>query len=318
MRFIFFTFICGLTASSAFAQTPPAAPQIPAPIIDLKPGSEVVIRWSNGNEAKLMRSALNDKVLAVPLQVTENLCVPSRTDISCFYDIAARFYQLAVVWTKHSDPVKVGKIVETDRSYPGQPIEFRPVKEDVSLFTNERAFAPIATQGMPLDHLRCDDFSWMPGVMNPSAPRAIRIIRWESELMFPNPETNVNENRPVAGFMGAQLESINDKTMVIRSVRHLTGLFSILPPVTGTASLTFALPKTSTGFTPLCQVTAKSDFALVVAMVRNLSDFNGFAPYIWGSDESAIKASRKRNSDATNFELFKALSKDGKAARDAK
>ncbi|MES2962986.1 MAG: hypothetical protein V4760_03785 [Bdellovibrionota bacterium] len=200
-----------LTAGSANAQSNPGAGQL-----DFTPGKPLTMSWDDGRVATLRVTSLTiPKQLGISFQVFDNDCTSAK-GMKCIYRSSFRNHWAQFVWTKHSDPSKIGSIVQKKSSNGVEPLE-----ESIMSTGLESKFLPELTQGLLPTEIECADFSWLPtGTLN--APANLMIDRWEAETMFMNEETGNTENRTFGGAVNLELSSKAPNVLKIDRVGAFT------------------------------------------------------------------------------------------------
>lgn len=207
-----------LTAMSfALLSGPASAQNTPgAGVFDFTPGKPLTMSWDDGRVATLRVTSLTiPKQLGISFQVFDNDCTSAK-GMKCVYKTSFRTFWAQMVWTKHSDPTKIGSIVQRKSTNGPEPLE-----ETVTTLGLESNYLPELSQGLPPTQIECADFSWLP-TETKNAPAKIEIDRWEGEAMFPNPETGNTENRTVVGAVNLELSSNGPGAMTIDRIGAFT------------------------------------------------------------------------------------------------
>jgi len=180
--------VLALAMAAPLASAQVSFPAPDKPTLTMIAGQPVKAVWSNGNEAemKFARSA----VIKVPVdfQVHENLC-NGVTGNKFYVVFQIRTDRLIWIWSKNSDPAKVGKAVV---------FKFGAIEDPLvrfSFVTNAYRFRyQDLLMGLPHDELQLQDLTWLPGFTN-GALKPFTIATWTSEAMIRNGQTDLPENR---------------------------------------------------------------------------------------------------------------------------
>lgn len=193
------------------------------PRLKLDPGQPVIMEFSDGRQADLKMVPLETDVLSVPFVISDNNC-SNRQGMICIYKFKLRRLFFAMIWTKHPDPERLGKILKSkeNSSSSSEDQNVQELKIDV-LMSGLESKKNLYNSGLPKHQIVCDDFSWLP-TQTKSAPSSLKINRWEGEFNFENLETAANENRPASGAYGVIFNRLDSKTVEVSDVLSWKGL----------------------------------------------------------------------------------------------
>lgn len=277
----------------------PSPPNGGATVIEEK-GTPFQVRWLDGRVATLMISHGRPPEFRLPFEVTENTC-NGRERIVCNYLPSFEIVRYQLKWTIHPDPEKVGADVSFVFSGPdGNKFKY-PVSDLKILSISSKSFTPILASRLGEDLFVCSDYSWLPGGSGSVPPSSVALNRWETESMFENPETGLQENRSNGGAIGVELEAVEGDRLKISKVEAFTSRSTNTSLVEGDL-ISWILGQPGGQY---CQYTLKVD---LTAAEKTVNEFlvnppKDFVPYIVGSDECSSGAV---DCLSTQFRNFKA------------
>jgi hypothetical protein len=303
LKFIFITGLMLALSALAYAGDPVQPDQELPTVID-HPGQPITFKWNDQYEATLKVSTVDSPMFHVPAKVNESFCGPNQGMV-CTFDLIVRQKYYFLAWSKNPDPSKINERLRAH--FPQFPNGAGDRDLEVSqLVFGSEIYAPKLRAGLPPTTLTCGDYSWLP-TGTPQAPNDLRVTRWDTEFMLPNPETSVNENRILEGAMNVDFKKNSQGSLTISNIGYLT-----LTPVTNLGLiigdvLSWSLKK-SDGET--CQASLIPDIASL-RQAADVFDKNRIDPkketnlYRDGDDE-ALKAG-KILSLTTQFESWSAI-----------
>ncbi len=108
-------------------------------------------------------------------------------------------YKLQLVWKVHPNPEKIGKLLKRDNS------DIFDQREVIS-YTGKIKH-PDILKDIKNPEMTCSTWDWL-------APNSqqIDLLDWSIEVMLPNPETLLNENRTFRSYQNMTLTKINQTT----------------------------------------------------------------------------------------------------------
>jgi hypothetical protein len=237
MRILFALLTIGVSLGvGAFAEeaADPFAPVVtdlvvvPDIVLENKIGAPVLLKFKDGREAvlKIRRHQIYD--LKMPLNITENTCADLQT-LKCDYSINVQFNWLVFIWTKNPDMNKIGKAVY----YQPEGTSAKIVSAENSIFSDV-VDTPIQTLAPTLPHssLTCPRYDWLPE-NGKDAPEKIDIAIWTQELMVPNRDTGMSENRTVTTANNVIFNKNKSEILVLQNVGGRGGSTNISELVLG-------------------------------------------------------------------------------------
>jgi hypothetical protein len=210
--------------------------------------------FDQNREAQIFKSHADPTSLKINFEVSENLCVQSYKKPKCYYQVGVSQDHLSLLWTKHTDPSKIGKIVKIVKSKKFD-LEFVP-----STFANKFMQSSTDSRFQP-DEIVCDDYGWLGVDLNTS--KKIRISSWHSEKMSTNSQTGLKENRTSLSAENVEFVFENNK-LVLNNIGKITfaNLFGILALLPGGTSTTFRIDQ---GPGSYCQISLSQNLASAAA-----------------------------------------------------
>lgn len=175
-------------------------------------GQPLVISFADGREAVIKMYSITHPRLSVKFKITDNTC-SNRQGMQCALKLELRTFHMTPVWTKNPDAGRLGKSL-VRKGPPEQSLE-----DSVGAFSGLTAgeVYPSLTEGLPLNELECEDWSWLPGGKK-HPPKTLHISHWAAETNETNPETKFNENRIASGAYGMDLVKSSPKSMLVKKV----------------------------------------------------------------------------------------------------
>ena len=158
-----------------------------------------ILKLSDGREARLVSFDYPQTKINMRLDVTENACDVPHGIPECSLAFIPKIQMLAIIWSKHSDATKVGKVVQVRyeqsssgnvKTY-GEPQDFyKQIDIGMEDILYRGGTSPDDSEKTRLvckskdyfDHLTSDDGNFI-------------LANISSEFNLPNSETRVNENR---------------------------------------------------------------------------------------------------------------------------
>lgn len=263
-----FKLIC-LALLAAFANSAPA-PR-PKPILQKVKGQPVLAIWPTGDTAELRLNRNPLLRVTVPFQVTENECT-GKVGAQFNFIISYRIDRFRWMWTKHTNPAKVGTPVRTK---PGMLIE-----QKVNLTNPSHLFIRDLGDEFPRDTLEIADASWLPE--QEQTLKDFTINTWFSEQMITNPENGTSENRIAADVINLQVVRDDATHARIEAVDSIDVTFFRGLPITvgDVVTWVFALPNRT------CQISMKPDLgAKDQQMTKYQSQLTeDTSTYLWQQD----------------------------------
>lgn len=267
-------------------------PFVPAP----RQGEPLRLTWQDGRQAILR--IRRTRVVQIPLKmaVTENLCEETgpRPPANCVYRVATQNSTIDLAWENHPDSSKVGQTVKSvyvnsDQSRSETRLETQDFASATSKMIN-----PHVSPDSLFDELVCEDFRWLTGADNGSAPEQLTMDAWSSELMAENPETGENENRVIGSGYGMKFVKVGPQTLRLVGARALSSHFGGQPTIFG--DVISVIMRQKNGET--CQITIKPNLGEVTQVAAQVqADAEREAQYVPVTDfeTPAIKGFLENN-----------------------
>ncbi len=245
--------------------------------IQRKNGEEIVVTFADDKVAIVQLTKHKPVIAKVPFQVTDSSC-STRVGALCQIHGGVAVDTFSLVWTKHPDATRIGKRVFVKSPFPAAPPE-TPLDASFLYSLPEKAKYPILASSVPNSKIVCTDYSWLPGEPK-SAPAQVKLTRWDVEMMFRNPETELMENRTLALGSNLELKANSEGELEIQSKGVFVGqLFELFFG----DNWALVLPHPDGDY---CHATLKADNSKFIDSLAGLGTPAGPAtPYIWGSDE---------------------------------
>lgn len=283
MKKLFFGAILVFT-NPAFAELNPE-PTID-PKVTAEDGKPIVATWKDGREAESKIRIVPSLTGNIPLSIYENSCTGITTN-KCVFTFGVTAYQVHMQWTKHPDTGKIGKTLTYQYQGSSTKTDFVAPLANSILVPAEKVRRPIAAKSVPDDHLSCEDYKFLPN--DPMQAPFTRIIRWENEIMFNNPETDGTENRSIGGALDLELVPHADRSALLIKVHggYVSALQGSNPLFAGDIlSLTLRDKNQK-----ICQIGIKPDLSGLSNLANNyLANLpTNYEPYALGRDEFTPK-----------------------------
>lgn len=214
MRQFFARIALLLLSAPVVAQTPNK------PVITRVQGQVATAIWEDGREAQywVHRGAHFPGV--IPFKVSENGCRIGAIGAEFTATWHLRLDRLAWVWTKHSDPSKLGRVLEAQ--FPGGMKQ--PLSNFAFITHNTLHIYPdLGLSPLPRDLYQFADLSWLPGMESGLSDFTIEL--WNSEAMIPNSQTGVSENRVVGGGSRIAMSKVAADQVEMNQVGSIYSLF---------------------------------------------------------------------------------------------
>lgn len=175
----------------------------------VKPGESIKLIVDAEREATLYLSHTEPYSINYKVEIAENLCVAEFKIPSCSYRAGATMDHLAMRWSKHNDPTKIGQTVNFIQKYvqkdgtpildnAGKPSVFTKLLEQANVVRvfGSKFIGFDNGVNIPADELTCDSWDWLGSALRPDAGILnLQIDTWSSERMSSNAETQINENQ---------------------------------------------------------------------------------------------------------------------------
>jgi hypothetical protein len=256
--------ICGL----AFADTVDIYVPTSQPSLVLTAGQSIIYKLDELHEAALQLSHSEPYTIQSKVDIAEDLCADQYTTPACTYKLDFANDHLVLVWTKHPNVSKIGKVVQAQLNYDGGKGSLRPVDLNVgSSFTTQFLGQKPDDRFHP-DEIACDRYDWLgDGFQSTTIPEKLKINIWSAELMLPNSETGISENRSylnAEGVLFIQSNSIFKLTSIDRLISMGNASSTTLLPIGNISTLQMVNPTTKAR----CQISLSHD---LVGAARSLN-----------------------------------------------
>jgi hypothetical protein len=223
--------------------------------------------FKDGRTATLIVENGEVRRLKVGLKPVENTCQPEIVMPDCEFNLALSQVRVALVWTKNSDPQRLGQILKYKKTNNEQPES--DLEED---FKDENLISAFMSQNqLPIDglsqhktYLSCRNDLWLKDFVRNDGSVVFESI--SSELMFENFETRISENSTLMELYQPKFETTSSMGWELKSFLKSFGLIQNGDPFLSTQVSHFVLKKTSGDN---CHVAFTSD---VSGIRQNLSD----------------------------------------------
>lgn len=213
----------------------------------------IVMSFSDGRRAISVLKGPVELSLETPFQVTENLCFPEVVKPRC--DLLIHYFsaEISLIWDRHPDSAKIGKIVLVK---PSMAADFTSRIYDhfgnvpfQDAYNSDNDFFDRTT--LRAGGLKCSSYQWFSGIANPTQVNFKTVL---DEFMFDNSETGMNENRVLASYHDAKYEYDLTQKMFISQGKNPKIDFRI--PVGETLSFIMERPSQINSAGEICQITA--------------------------------------------------------------
>lgn len=189
---------------------------------------DAVFVFQDGREAQLFYGPNSSMIGQIKLQQVENTCGYEMKPANCVVEGYFLNMKFQLEWTKHSDPQKIGQVVErvslnSEDSEP-EKIESDRFLTDITyqkMFNNK-------PQDFPKYKLKCDQTEWIKNINE--SHKKVMFSSITAESMIENFETRVNENQTIAEIYNAQFNLISDNTYELSNYKHSSSMFSSQDP----------------------------------------------------------------------------------------
>ncbi|MGZ3774553.1 MAG: hypothetical protein ACXVCY_12275 [Pseudobdellovibrionaceae bacterium] len=162
---------------------------------------------NDGREMTIYEYIREPKQIQIKLRQIENTCIPDQELADCIFNLDLAPFHYFFVWTKHTDPSKVGTFVNFETAKVSSILSY------YEIFKNEdfnSMFKP--------DRLSCSNYNWTEGLPK-TKTNSIIIDSWSNEAMFPNAETKVNENQTQNAAFDIELQPNKDNQFEVVNVK---------------------------------------------------------------------------------------------------
>jgi hypothetical protein len=217
--------------------------------------------FDQDREAKMFRSHADPVVFKIDFEITENLCASSYQKPTCHYKAGFSKDHLSILWTKHPDVSKIGKIVVAKAHFnSADPNGFSPFNLDSefvqSTYANQFIGEP-SDQRFGRDEIICDSYDWLG--FDVKVSKKVLMPSWHVENMFANSQTGINENRTSSSAENVEFIFDNNK-LILNHISKVTfanafGLVVLLP---GGTAVTAHVDQ---GSNNLCQISLSQNVA---------------------------------------------------------
>lgn len=213
----------------------------------------IVMSFSDGRRAISVLKGPVELSLETPFQVTENLCFPEVVKPRC--DLLIHYFsaEISLIWDRHPDSAKIGKIVLVKSSAsPEQTNRMYDYFGNIPFQDSNNSDNDFFDQStLRAGGLKCSSYQWFSGIANPTQVNFKTVL---DEFMFDNSETGMNENRVLASYHNAKYEYDLTQKMFISQGKNPRIDFQI--PVGETLSFIMERPSQINSAGEICQITA--------------------------------------------------------------
>lgn len=198
---------------------------------------EVVFVFYDGREAQVFYGPSGSFTAKVKLQQLENSCEydlkPANCEVEGFY----QNFKIQMQWTKHSDPQKIGRVVERVNS--GEP---ERLENDllVTSLTYQKTFDD-KPKDYPKYKISCDQTQWIEKARTSAKSALFSAVT--SEFMLENSETNVNENQTFAEIYSARFDAVSLNSYILSTYQYSRSIVSSGDPFLSNQVVHFVYPE---------------------------------------------------------------------------
>lgn len=198
---------------------------------------EVVFVFYDGREAQVFYGPSGSFTGQVKLQQLENSCEydfkPANCEVEGFY----QNFKFQMQWTKHSDPQKIGRVVE--RVYSSEIERF---EEDllISNLTYHKTFDDKPND-YPKYKISCDQTQWIEKAQTSAKSALFSSVT--SEFMLENSETGVNENQTFAEIYNARFDAVSLNSYILSTYQYSRSIVSSGDPFLSNQVVHFVYPE---------------------------------------------------------------------------
>lgn len=268
------------------------------PEVVLKNGEIGRVVWKDGREAVTSKRLIPNLEVDVPAAIYENGCNGYIVS-QCVIRPAVHMYEIYMQWSKHPDTSKIGKTLVThEKKDPSDKMKFALVQELQFAFSKLKR--PRTAKELPDDIIFCDDYKFLP--RDPIQDPLVRILRWETEAMYPNPETGDIENRSISGAFDVDLVPQKNSNNLVMQVKGGYTSSTGSPFLAGGDIISWTMRNTRQ---EICQIGLKPNAGIFqTKLLEYLSKLpEKYGPYIFGTDEFSDSMLDSLTSITNNSEI---------------
>ncbi len=212
------------TAAISWAQSSIISPTGPV-TLTYAPGQPAVLKIDDHHEATVYVSHSEPLGLDINLNVAENLCDPNYRKPTCVYSAAFSSDRIILLWSKHSDPAKIGQKIKYQYKSDSTENHFNELSERINASSLDPYVNKKPDARYTPEKLTCDQYEWLGGQFANTAnsDKKLPDLRFKilsSEMMRMNDETGINENRTTMMAENVLLRP-NGQTYQLTSVGRL-------------------------------------------------------------------------------------------------
>lgn len=165
------------------------------------PGQPAVLKIDENHEATVYVSHAEPLNLNINIDIAENLCEPNFRKPKCVYSAAVGFDRIVLLWSKHSDPAKIGQKIKYQSKTAGSTEDsFREIDERLNPSSLDSYMNKKPDTRFSPEKLTCDQYEWLGSQFANTADANqkmpdLRFKILSTETMRVNDETGLNENR---------------------------------------------------------------------------------------------------------------------------
>ena len=224
-----------------------------------------VIQFADGREATLMIRRLPKFLFEVPIKVHESTCSPHLPK-NCKISFETQSNDLELIWTKNDlNPDRLNKEVLQSSSAGAGELEFKLLDSVVTFSSETSELFPDGTGDIKKYELSCDDYRFLSGEESlTNAPENLEVVDWSTELMLPNPETRLNENRTLFNALGSKFTRSDTGTLKLSKMGSVASQDGIPMMILGDV-IGWTIPKQTPG--KFCEISYKLSIDEVIATV---------------------------------------------------
>jgi hypothetical protein len=202
---------------------------------------EVVFVFHDGREAQVFYGLSGSLNGQIQLQQLENSCEYDLKPANCVVDGFFQNYKIQLQWTKHSNPKKVGQVVEI---LSGNNSASEPERVEQNVLMTDLTFHKTfqdKPKNFPPYKISCDQTQWMEKAQ--ISEKNVLFSSISSEFMFGNRETDVDENQTLSEIYNAQFDLISTNTYELKKHQYSSALISQVDPFIGNQVVHFVYPE---------------------------------------------------------------------------
>jgi hypothetical protein len=241
-------------------------------------GKIITYDLGEGRVAQLMYTQKPTLKGIAKFQIQENTC-GKPVGQNCLYAVHAFAYKTKIVWSKHTDPRKVGQTVEYTYSYSGDvedEADYEKMEYEKYYGIDVNSHNKILKRDFK-DYIACSDWNWL------SAEPVTTILAWHGESMLMNSETKQNENTKSNGVYSLELIKFDDESRQMTQPKFFDSRFGNLffgLAVGDVASMTYEEENQT------CMASFKIDNTEAIAQFREYEEAfeDNYLPYREGQD----------------------------------